>query len=160
MALISTSFNVCSDLCRRTKETSSSWLVSFSGGFYCETTGSVWWSAALCVWQRTRCSWNASSVVPPSILWLLWHICIIYAHIHARSEANWTLRSQQSWQEMRWIVLGQACVSWPIRAACMFRRRSLKDTELQHWTIKETWFLTWKWAEYVSFKVFKSQTLQ
>ena len=53
------------------------------------------------------------------------YICIICAYSHSRSQANWKLRASHTW----WAVLAQACVSWPIRADWVFRRRTLKRRE-------------------------------
>ena len=57
------------------------------------------------------------------------HIRIIYAYIQGRREVNLKLKTRQSRQE-GWEVLGQACVSWPIRPNWEFGRGGLKEESL------------------------------
>ena len=95
-------------------------LMCFIGSYPCKRSSnlkkSVPTGAPLCSWS----AWNASSVVPPLILWLLdittSHVCIIYVYFHSRREENWTLKTQHSQLKSRWPVLAQVCVTWPIRA--------------------------------------------
>lgn len=98
---------------------------------------------------------NASSVVR---YYLISHyvtvsdICITCAFIHDRGEANWRLKTRQTWLERRWAALAQECVSWPIRADWEFgkggalKRWELKqmgNTVLLQSTLRENWCVLW-----------------
>ena len=64
---------------------------------------------------RKHCSWNASSVAPPLILWL----CDIELHHHVTHLHNLCLACKNWFSTTAVFLLAelaQACVSWPIRA--------------------------------------------
>ena len=71
--------------------------------------------------HRKHCSWNASSLAPPLILWL----CDITLRHHVTHLHYWCLAAslaRKNWfgtaTLLLWAVPGQACVSWPIRGHC------------------------------------------
>ena len=79
--------------------------------------------------HRLPCSWNASSVAPPLILWRfdirVTYLLNVYiaALAHKNSFGKAALLSL--------AVLAQACVGWPLREGLVFRRRVLKRRELK-----------------------------
>ena len=81
--------------------------------------------------HRKHCSWNASSVVPPLIPWLC-AITLCHRAIQSGYLCLAAILAHKIWFStaplLLSVVLAQACVSWPIRADCVFVRRGLKKT--------------------------------
>ena len=77
--------------------------------------------------HRNQCSWNASSELPPPLI--PWLCDITLRHTFANHCPTASLKNWFSTAALFMLaVLGQACVSWPIRGGWVFRRRSLKET--------------------------------
>ena len=100
-----------------------------------------------------HCSWNASSVVPPLILWIC-DITLCHRVTHLYNLCPAASLACKNWFSTAALllsaVLAQACWSWPIREDWLFRRRSLKETvakterfrqkgntELQQWSTRK-----------------------
>ena len=113
----------------------------------------------VCVSHIKYCSWNTSPVIPPSILWLCdITLCHHVTHLHhlclktGLAPYNWFSAAALSLL----AVMGQACVSWPIRADWEFGKGGFKetgaktqlfkqrgDTVPQQWTVWENWCVFW-----------------
>ena len=83
--------------------------------------------------HRSQGARNTSSVAPLWILNITLGLLVTHFYIlhHGRSEANWRVKTWQLTGEA--VSFGQACVSWPIRADWVFRKREgpLKGQELK-----------------------------
>ena len=80
-----------------------------------------------------HCSWNASSVVPPFILWLcditLQTICFLTAVLQRK---NWFSTATL----LLSVALGQACVSWPITEDWVLCVSDRKCAKCVFWALK------------------------
>ena len=67
--------------------------------------------------HRKHCSWNASSVVSPLILWLCdITLCHRVTYLHNLCLASsFTSKNTFCTAALLVVLLGQSCVSWPIR---------------------------------------------
>ena len=86
--------------------------------------------------HRKRCSWNTSSVVPPLIPWLgdTKSQCHTFASFYLAASLAYHDWFSTAALLLLLAVLGQACVSWPVRAEWVFqaegafKRRGSKQT--------------------------------
>ena len=77
--------------------------------------------------HRKHCSWNASSELSPPLF--PWLCDLILRHTFSNYCPTASLKDWFSTAALFILaVLGQACVSWPIRGHWVFGRRCLKET--------------------------------
>ena len=77
-----------------------------------------------------HCTWNTSLAVPPLIPWLCdVTLCHHITHLHYLCVAASLAHENYFNTAALWLlaVLGQACVSWPIREDWVFKRGGLKE---------------------------------
>ena len=82
--------------------------------------------------HRKHCSWNAHQW--PCLYFHDITLSHYVTHLCRFCRLVWYLRSDLAAVLLLWVVLAQACVSWPIRAEWVFRRAPLKRRELKQST--------------------------